>query len=627
MTVNNVRFRTQITVHLGRYILQDTTKHLHRYRSTDIDVDQARGDAVCMGCGSVLEYNVIVSEVQFMETGGGGSSAVGQFVAGDASGRNPTFGEGFYKGVGRESRAQSLQNRRRQINTLGHQLQLNQHCLDTAFNFYKMAVCKHLTRGRRGAHVVAACLYLVCRTEGTPHMLLDLSENHIVNVYILGRTFLVLARELCINAPHPCLYIPCFAHMLEFGEKNHEVSMTALQQLQRMKRDWIHTGRRPSGLCGAALLVAARMHKFRRTIKEIISVVKVCEATLRKRLNEFEDTPNSQLTIEEFIKVDLDQECDPPSFIAGQRNKRMNIKLEWSQQSCLGFISTGEIHEYQDEIEMEQSRPKLRVMYGSHDEDDEISLPGWQEREDEELKAVAQHLNKDLHEERPPRRGPSLVSLLGPMPTAANLGLPESISKSPEEDKENDGDTENGELDLSGIDEIELVKIKTELWMKQNEDYLNGKEERIAKEKELGIYKEKPKSSASKKKVLIHASTANEAIEKMLEQKKISTKINYDILKELNVKPSTSPARQIAQSPKGATPRAQRLTGQYRKPTNVPLSLGVRVLDPAQPRPSLLVVEPGETPPPSQCGQYYWSHLVAVPPSLQPAQPSTLCIL
>lgn len=33
----------------------------------------------------------------------------------------------------------------------------------------------------------------------------------------------------------------------------------------------------------SALLVAARMHEFRRTIKEIISVVKVCEATLRKR--------------------------------------------------------------------------------------------------------------------------------------------------------------------------------------------------------------------------------------------------------------------------------------------------------------------------------------------------------
>ncbi len=32
-----------------------------------------------------------------------------------------------------------------------------------------------------------------------------------------------------------------------------------------------------------ALLVAARMHEFRRTTKEVINVVKVCEATLRKR--------------------------------------------------------------------------------------------------------------------------------------------------------------------------------------------------------------------------------------------------------------------------------------------------------------------------------------------------------
>lgn len=33
----------------------------------------------------------------------------------------------------------------------------------------------------------------------------------------------------------------------------------------------------------SALLVAARMHKFRRTVKDVISVVKVCQTTLRKR--------------------------------------------------------------------------------------------------------------------------------------------------------------------------------------------------------------------------------------------------------------------------------------------------------------------------------------------------------
>lgn len=32
-----------------------------------------------------------------------------------------------------------------------------------------------------------------------------------------------------------------------------------------------------------ALLVAARLHDFRRTVKEIVNIVKVCESTLRKR--------------------------------------------------------------------------------------------------------------------------------------------------------------------------------------------------------------------------------------------------------------------------------------------------------------------------------------------------------
>lgn len=48
---------------------------------TDIELDAARGDAVCTACGSVLEDNIIVSEVQFVENSGGGSSAVGQFVS------------------------------------------------------------------------------------------------------------------------------------------------------------------------------------------------------------------------------------------------------------------------------------------------------------------------------------------------------------------------------------------------------------------------------------------------------------------------------------------------------------------------------------------------------------------
>nr|XP_033808777.1 transcription factor IIIB 90 kDa subunit isoform X2 [Geotrypetes seraphini] len=549
---------------------------------TDIDIDQARGDAVCTGCGSVLEDNIIVSEVQFVESGGGGSSAVGQFVSLDCSGKTPSLGGGFHTSLGKESRAQTLQNGKRQIHNLGVQLQLNQHCLDTAFNFFKMAVSKHLTRGRKMSHVIAACLYLVCRTEGTPHMLLDLSDLLQVNVYVLGKTFLLLARELCINAPaiDPCLYIPRFAHMLEFGDKNHEVSMTALRLLQRMKRDWMHTGRRPSGLCGAALLVAARMHDFRRTVKEVIRVVKVCESTLRKRLTEFEDTPTSQLTIDEFMRIDLEEECDPPSFTAGQKKLRL-YQLEQQLAKKLDDFE-GEITNYQDEIELEleNSRPKPKGFYAAYTKDDSLdntsSIFGEEEAEDEELEAAANHLNKDLYNELlkrqrlnggeknefrngsvPSIKPPALESLLGPLPTAASLGITESIKECiSTKEHGNDYSAEDGELDLNGIDDTEIeryilnekeAEIKATLWMKENADYLKEqkeKEERIAKEKELGIYKEQKPRKSSKKREPIRASTAGEAIEKMLEQKKISSKINYDVLRDLNSKGCSTPKQE-----------------------------------------------------------------------------------
>ena len=48
---------------------------------TDIEYDGARGDAVCTNCGSVLEDNIIVSEVTFQEQSSGASSLVGQFVS------------------------------------------------------------------------------------------------------------------------------------------------------------------------------------------------------------------------------------------------------------------------------------------------------------------------------------------------------------------------------------------------------------------------------------------------------------------------------------------------------------------------------------------------------------------
>jgi len=116
----------------------------------------------------------------------------------------------------------------------------------------------------------------------------------------------------------PSLFIHRFCAKLEFGEKTHQVSITALRLLQRMKRDWMSYGRRPNSLCGAAILIAAKYHGFKRTINQIVQTVHVCDETIRKRLEEFKKTSVASLTREEFERIDLERdlkdELDPPSF-------------------------------------------------------------------------------------------------------------------------------------------------------------------------------------------------------------------------------------------------------------------------------------------------------------------------
>ena len=107
----------------------------------------------------------------------------------------------FQTGLIRESREITLRNARRKIEALAQQLSLRRDRIDMAFHFFKLALNKHLTRGRKSTHVIAACVYITCRTESTPHMLIDFSDILQIDVYELGRTYLRLSQALCINIP------------------------------------------------------------------------------------------------------------------------------------------------------------------------------------------------------------------------------------------------------------------------------------------------------------------------------------------------------------------------------------------------------------------------------------------
>lgn len=119
----------------------------------------------------------------------------------------------------------------------------------------------------------------------------------------------------------PSHYISRFAALLEFGEETHRVATDAVRLVQRFDRDWVTKGRRPAGICGAALLLAARMNNFRRSVEEIVQVVKIADTTLKKRLEEFKKTPSGALTLADFRTVWLDEEMDPPAFTKGRERE------------------------------------------------------------------------------------------------------------------------------------------------------------------------------------------------------------------------------------------------------------------------------------------------------------------
>lgn len=61
--------------------------------------------------------------------------------------------------------------------------------------------------------------------------------------------------------------------------------------------------------------MAARMWNFRRTVREIVYVVKVTTHTIEQRLDEFTVTESSNLSIENFLNQEfLESRHDPPSF-------------------------------------------------------------------------------------------------------------------------------------------------------------------------------------------------------------------------------------------------------------------------------------------------------------------------
>jgi transcription factor IIIB 90 kDa subunit len=134
--------------------------------------------------------------------------------------------------------------------------------------------------------------------------------------------------------------------------------------MQCMDRDWMTTGRRPSGLCGAAIIISARIHGYKRSTKQITDIVHVCDETIRRRLEEFSTTSTARMQKSDFDCadkiVDDGQGKDPPAYIKNRKREKesqeqiVNREILFKQAKEIEKIFSDDKKEKLIKIESEQ---------------------------------------------------------------------------------------------------------------------------------------------------------------------------------------------------------------------------------------------------------------------------------
>ncbi|WWC91098.1 uncharacterized protein L201_006039 [Kwoniella dendrophila CBS 6074] len=297
-----------------------------------LDTDYSRGTITCQSCGTILEEGILVSEVGFAEGSGGRVHIQGAFV-----GRNQTGFAGVRSGVkGIQNTEGIKQAGADKIESVARQMHISAPIYQKAKRFFSMAVDNRFNKGRRTEYIVASCLYLACRLSKDAMMLIDFSERLSINVYELGATYLKLRSILHLpeQMPEvdPAIYNLRFAYKLDFPSNVvHSIATDASRLVKRFRSDWMTQGRRPAGVCGACLIIAARMSNYLRTPDEVSQIVKVHTSTIKKRLLEFAKTEMAKKTVAEWRNLSNDEldklnPVEKPPVV--KQNELKQIKIE-----------------------------------------------------------------------------------------------------------------------------------------------------------------------------------------------------------------------------------------------------------------------------------------------------------
>ncbi|KAG2577872.1 hypothetical protein PVAP13_6NG128900 [Panicum virgatum] len=314
-----------------------------------------------------------------------------------------------------------------------------------------------------------------------------------------------------------------------------------------MKQDWMQTGRKPSGLCGAALYIATLSHGYNYTKADIVSVVHVCEATLTKRLIEFENTDAGSLMIEEFLATADEynqepvQKCSlkPGEVLCKHKGKSSEHFAHGLCKKCYNKFTklSGGLEGGCDPPAFQRAE-KLRLEVAKRAEDAAAAKEAVLEE------SLCDTQNSDVENTITPSKG---MSRDKSSEVASEEHTNDSIlSKDPEggENWEGDADPES----LSDIDDVEVdwylhneeeTQYKKIIWEEMNKEYLEEQAAKEALAAELtarGVVEEGKKKKRRRNedtKSSKPSETPAEATYNMLKRKGLGSKVSEGAVGEL----------------------------------------------------------------------------------------------
>jgi len=134
----------------------------------------------------------------------------------------------------------------------------------TYYNQVKQLVLKLMKKkwrgGRKAELQVAACCYIVARRNNKPVTLLDVSDAVMESVFKVGIIYRNVVQLLEVDAGEfnldPALFIERACDNLDLTPSaSMEILELSLRLINLAKKDWIVTGRKPTGITAAAILI------------------------------------------------------------------------------------------------------------------------------------------------------------------------------------------------------------------------------------------------------------------------------------------------------------------------------------------------------------------------------------